>query len=88
MSAHQNEAGGSSPPTAGDGGTLPDDKPRLTEEEKKQNHIASGSFCFTVRYYYPHCILHSCGLVPRGTLGNMAFQSKSADRRFVRASTA
>jgi hypothetical protein len=26
-----------------DGGNGADDKPRLTEEEKKQNHIASGT---------------------------------------------
>ncbi|KPM37160.1 hypothetical protein AK830_g9403 [Neonectria ditissima] len=28
-------------PAAGDAGAQADDKPRLTEEEKKQNHIAS-----------------------------------------------
>jgi len=28
---------------AGSSGQGPEDKPRLTEEEKKQNHIASGT---------------------------------------------
>jgi heteromeric Ino2p/Ino4p transcription factor len=28
-----------------DGANAADDKPRLTEEEKKQNHIASGGYC-------------------------------------------
>lgn len=32
----------SSPPADGAAGA--DDKPRLTEEEKKQNHIASGTY--------------------------------------------
>lgn len=33
----------SSPPPADSGVAGADDKPRLTEEEKKQNHIASGT---------------------------------------------
>ncbi|CAH0056530.1 unnamed protein product [Clonostachys solani] len=34
-------SGNKSPPPSADGGLNADDKPRLTEEEKKQNHIAS-----------------------------------------------
>ena len=37
-------------PASGDGA---DDKPRLTEKEKKQNHIASGMRPF------PPCFMHS-----------------------------
>lgn len=35
-------------PAAGDAGAQADDKPRLTEEEKKQNHIASGTLRVSV----------------------------------------
>lgn len=44
---------GSRSPQDGDStqGLGPDEKPRLTEEEKKQNHIASGT--------HQHILLHS-----------------------------
>lgn len=46
MSTSPSQTSGSSADAANKNGSAPaasaDDKPRLTEEEKKQNHIASG----------------------------------------------
>lgn len=36
-----------------------DDKPRLTEEEKKQNHIASGKFFFSLSSLGCHFLTYS-----------------------------
>ena len=51
------------------------EKPRLTEEEKKQNHIASGTVTLLSPPSNPHVLTHT-------------MQNKNAGRRYEKASTA
>lgn len=90
----------SSPNNTADPNGNGDEKPRLTEEEKKQNHIASGklSACAPAWRLYPrHCRRRrrrtpdrrSARLVPclGRQMADPRTQSKSADRPFAKAST-
>lgn len=54
-----------------------EEKPRLSEHEKKANHIASGE-----------CSASSRSMVSNVAMANCSMQSKSVDKQFAKASTA
>lgn len=59
-----------------------EEKPRLSEHEKKANHIASG---ITPIVQYCHCFLLD-GIWSKEVMSKSILQSKSADKQFAKAS--